>query len=117
VNDTFVFAAGNLPADPQLRTTPTRNVVTTLRVAVNHRIKDGDNWADGEATYYDIPQWENEAQNAVDSLHNRVVFAGMAHTEAYQAEDGKRTKTVVTDVELGASLRWATAKITKGRRT
>jgi single-stranded DNA-binding protein len=41
---------GNLTVDPQLRHTAGGTAVAEFRVLVNHRLKDGDEWIDGEPT-------------------------------------------------------------------
>ena len=46
-----VTLVGNLTADPELRSTPSGLPVTSLRLAVTPRVKDGDTWRDGETTF------------------------------------------------------------------
>jgi single-strand DNA-binding protein len=118
MNKSFTFAAGNVTADPELRTTPSGKLVTSLPVAVNRRVKQGDDYVDGDPTFYEITFWDTEAQNVVDSYHQgaRVIFAGFVHTEVFSTRDGKRSKLVVTDAELGASTRWATVAISKNTK-
>jgi single-strand DNA-binding protein len=48
MNATQITTAGNLTNDPDLRFTPSGKAVATVRTAVNHRIRQGEAWVDGE---------------------------------------------------------------------
>jgi single-strand DNA-binding protein len=118
VNGTYIVSAGNVTAEPELRATPSGRVVVNLRVAVNHRVKVEGEWTNGEPTYYEITLWEDAAEHAVESLHkgDRVLFTGVMHTEAFEVEGVKRTKQMVTDAEVGASVRWTNVSIDRSKR-
>ena len=119
MNGTIVVSAGNLTSDPELRFTPSGKAVATVRVAVNHRVRQGEAWVDGEPAFYDITLWEKAAENAAESFGkgDRVLFAGQVHTEAWTDSDGaKRTKQVVTDAEIGASTRFTTVEVVRTKR-
>jgi single-strand DNA-binding protein len=119
MNSAWIFSAGNVTVDPELRSVPGGKCVLNLRVATNHRIKVDGEWTDGEPTYYDVTLWEAAAEHAAESLRrgDRVVFAGVMHTEVYEVQEVKRTKNVVTDAEVGASLRWANVSIDRFARS
>jgi single-strand DNA-binding protein len=117
MNATQISTAGNLTTDVDLRFTPTGKAVATVAIAVNHRIRHGEDWVDGEPTFYEITLWEKTAENAAESLRkgDRILVTGQVHTEAWTDTDGaKRTKQVITDAELGASVRFTILEI--GRR-
>lgn len=113
MNGSFIFAAANLTADPELRFTPTGKAVTNVRAAVNHRVKTGDQWTDAEPTFYEVTLWEAAAEHAAESLRrgDRIIFAGLVHTEAFEVDGVKRTKQVVQDAEVGASCRFSAVSI------
>ena len=52
-NINSVVLVGNLTRDPELRHTPSGTAVTTLRIAVNDRVKRGEEWTDA-AYYFDV---------------------------------------------------------------
>jgi single-strand DNA-binding protein len=111
-----VTLVGNLTADPELRFTPSGLQVANLRLAVTPRIKDGDTWKDGETSFHTVTVWRDQANNAVDSLAKgaRVLVVGRPKQRTWTDTDG--TEHHVTEVdaeELGPSLRWATAKVTR----
>jgi single-strand DNA-binding protein len=119
MNATQITTAGNLTSDPDLRFTPSGKAVATVRIAVNHRIRQGEAWVDGEPTFYDVTLWEKLAENAAESLRkgDRVLVTGQVQTQAWTDSDGaKRTKQVIIDAEIGASLRFTTVEVVRGTR-
>jgi single-strand DNA-binding protein len=119
MNATQITTVGNLTIDPGLRFAPTGKAVANVRIAVNHRIRQGEGWADGEPTFYEVTLWESDAENAAESLRkgDRVLVTGQVHTEAWTDSDGaERIKQVITDAEVGASLRFTTLQIARRPR-
>jgi single-strand DNA-binding protein len=115
-----VTLVGNLTADPELRFTPSGLQVANLRLAVTPRIKDGDTWKDGETSFHTINVWRDQASNAAETLSKgaRVLVVGRPKQRTWTDQDG--TEHHVTEVdaeELGPSLRWATAKVTRTNGT
>ena len=118
-----ITLVGNLTADPELRFTPSGLQVANLRLAVTPRTRQEDGtWTQGETTFHTVNVWRDQASNAVDSLTKgaRVLVVGRPKQRSWTDQDG--TEHHVTEVdaeELGPSLRWATAKVTRtnGRRS
>src|SRR6266545_947997 len=111
--DTHVTLVGNLTADPELRFTTSGAPVTSLRVAVTPRVKDGETWKDGETSYYQVTCWRDLATNVAESLAkgNRVLVVGQLRQRSWETSEGdKRSAVEVQAEEVAPSLRWATAK-------
>src|SRR6266508_3833932 len=51
---TTTMFQGNLTADPTLRYTIGGTAVAEFRVLVSHRVKDGDQWVNGEPTGHNV---------------------------------------------------------------
>ena len=66
-NINSVVLVGNLTRDPELRHTPAGTAVTTLRIAVNDRVKRGEEWQDA-AYYFDVTVWGRTAENCAQYL-------------------------------------------------
>jgi single-strand DNA-binding protein len=117
MNDTPVTLAGNLAADPDLRFTPTGVAVATLRLAVTPRRREQDGtWSDGETSWYRVTCWRQLAEHAADTLTKgaRVLVAGRLRIRQYETDDGRRGTTAEVDADdLGPSLKWATATVTR----
>jgi single-strand DNA-binding protein len=115
-------AAGNLTADPKLRFTGTGQPVAGLRVAVTPRRfdRDTDSYTDGTTTFVDGQVWGEQAEHLAESLHkgDRVLVIGRWVTRILTPTKGpnegveQRRLEVVVD-EIGPSLAWATAVVTK----
>jgi single-strand DNA-binding protein len=110
--ETGISLAGNLTSDPELRCTTGGTARVTFRVAVSSRIRDGEQWRDGEPAFYTVVVWRDQAVHAAESLAkgSRVVVVGRLQQRTWTAEDGSARSTVeVVADELRLSLRWATA--------
>ena len=117
--ETSISLAGNLTSDPELHHSPGGVARVTFRVAVSSRVRDGEQWRDGEPAFYTVVVWRDQAEHAAKSLAkgSRAVVVGRLAQRSWQADDGSNRSVVeVVADELGPSLRWATAapaRITK----
>ena len=117
--DPVITVVGNLTADPELRYTPAGVAVANLSIAANHRVKNGDQWEDGEPTYYRATVWREYAEYVSESLTKgtQVLAHGRVFTEAYTTKEGEQRTSLKLDIEdIGPCLRFATAKVTKAQR-
>jgi single-strand DNA-binding protein len=111
--DTYVTITGNLTEDPELRFTPNGAPVANFTVAVTPRVKDGDNWKDGDTSFFRCTAWRTLAENLAESLTKgaRVVVQGRLQQRSWETDAGERRSVVeIQAEEVGPSLRWATAK-------
>ena len=111
--DTHVTITGNLTDDPELRFTPNGNPVANFRLAVTARIKDGDNWRDGDTSYFRINVWRQLAEHVAESLSkgDRAVVIGRLKSRSWETPEGdKRSVVEVEADEVAPSLHWAIAK-------
>lgn len=120
--ETTVTIVGNLTADPELRFTPAGTAVANFSVASTPRTFDRQTgeWKDGDALFLRCTVWRQAAENAAESLTRgmRVVIQGRLRQRSYETKEGERRIVVELDVdEVGPSLKYATAKVTKAART
>lgn len=104
-----VTIVGNLVRDPELRFTAGGDAVANFTVAVNERIKQGNEWVDGEPSYYDATAWRKLGEQVVEHFRkgSRVILVGKMKVDKYEAKDGTpRSKVVVTVDEIGESIRF-----------
>jgi single-strand DNA-binding protein len=112
--DNQTTIAGNLVEDPELRFTNTGTPVTNLRVAVTQRIQHDGEWRDGETSFLKVNVWRGQAEHLADSLSkgDRVMVTGRLRQRSWKTPEGdKRSVTELEADEVGASLKWATAKV------
>jgi single-strand DNA-binding protein len=120
--ETVITLIGNLVDDPQLRFTTAGAPVANFRVASTPRVFDrqAGEWKDGEALFLTCTVWRNVAENVAGSLTKgaRVIVQGRLRQRSYEDREGVKRTTFELDVEdVGASLRYDTATITKTERT
>jgi single-strand DNA-binding protein len=108
---------GNLTADPELRFTPSGQAVCNFTVASTARFFDKakNEWAEGDTTFIRCSVWREMAENCAESLlkGNRVVVTGTLKVRQYETDKGKGTSVECDVEEVGPSLKWASAKITR----
>lgn len=116
-----VTVAGTLTADPELRFTQAGIAVANFTVAANDRRYDqaSGQWIDGDATFLRCTLWRQPAENLVNSVGKgaRVLVTGTLRQRQFEHEGQKRTVLELDVTEVGPSVRWATAKVTKVART
>jgi len=115
-----VYLIGNITRDPELRFTPSGQATATFGLAVNRRWQNRQTQEWEEATsFFDIVCWREQAENASESLSRgaRVIVTGRMEQRSWETPEGeKRSKIEVVADEIGPSLRWATAQVTKNER-
>ena len=119
-SDNSVTLVGNVTRDPELRFTNTGQANVTFGLAVNRRWQNRQTQEWEEATsFFDVVCWREMAENVSETLTRgaRVMVAGRLEQRSWETQDGdKRSKVEVVADEIGPSLRWATAQITKNER-
>jgi single-strand DNA-binding protein len=119
--DTVITVVGNLTADPELRFTPSGAAVANFTVASTPRTfdKNSNEWKDGEALFLRCTVWRQAAENVAESLHRgaAVIVQGRLKQRSFETKEGEKRTVIELDVEeVGPSLKWATAKVTKASR-
>ncbi|HEY5855520.1 MAG TPA: single-stranded DNA-binding protein [Aldersonia sp.] len=119
--DTTITLVGNLTADPELRFTPAGAAVTSFRVASTPRFfdKNTNEWKDGDALFMNCTVWREAAENVAESLTrgSRVIVQGRLRMRSYETREGEQRTVVEMEVdEVGPSLRWASAKVSRAGR-
>ena len=120
--ETVITVVGNLVDDPELRFTPSGAAVANFRIASTPRTFDRqtNEWKDGEALFLSCSVWRQAAENVAESLQRgmRVVVQGRLKSRTYETREGeKRTVFEIEVEEVGPSLKYATAKVTRVQRS
>ncbi len=82
--------------------------------------KNSNEWKDGEALFLRCSVWRQAAENVAESLHKgtAVVVQGRLKQRSYETKEGEKRTVYELDVdEIGPSLKFATAKVTKASRS
>jgi single-strand DNA-binding protein len=119
--DTVITVIGNITGDPELRFTPSGAAVANFTVASTPRAFDrqSNEWKDGETLFMRCSVWRDAAENVAESLNRgtRVIVSGRLKSRSYETKEGEKRTVVEMEVdEVGPSLRYASAKVTKTQR-
>ncbi len=119
--DTLLTVIGNLTADPELRFTPSGAAVANFTVASTPRTFDrqANEWKDGDTLFMRCSLWREAAENVAESLTKgtRVIVQGRLVQRSYETREGEKRTVVELQVdEIGPSLAYATAKVTRSQR-
>jgi len=120
--DTVITVIGNLTGDPELRFTPSGAAVANFTVASTPRTFDrqANEWKDGDTLFMRCSIWREAAENVAESLTKgmRVIVQGRLVQRSYETREGEKRTVVELQVdEIGPSLRYASAKVTRAQRS
>jgi single-strand DNA-binding protein len=116
--ETIITVVGNLTADPELRYTQNGLPVANFTIASTPRNFDKatNEYKDGEALFLRASVWREYAEHVAGSLSkgSRVVATGRLKQRSYQDNEGNNRTAIELEVdEIGPSLRYATAQVTR----
>ncbi len=116
--ETIITIVGNLTADPELRYTQNGLPVANFTIASTPRNFDrqANEWKDGEALFLRASVWREFAEHVAGSLTkgSRVIATGRLKQRSYQDREGNNRTAIELEVdEIGPSLRYATAQVTR----
>lgn len=116
-NEPIVTITGNLTGDPELRYTSAGIPVANFTVASTPRTlnRQTNQWEDGEAMFVRCSVWREYAENVAETLTKgmRVIVTGRLTVRSYEHQGEQRTSLEVAVDEIGPSLRYATAQVTR----
>ncbi|WP_371481971.1 single-stranded DNA-binding protein [Kitasatospora sp. NBC_00315] len=121
VGETPVTVIGNLTDDPELRFTPAGVAMAKFTIASTPRTYDKTTgqWRDGTALFLRVTAWREIAEHVTETLTKgmRVVATGRLVQHNWQTPEGENRSMLGLDLDdIGPSLRFATAKVTRTQR-
>jgi single-strand DNA-binding protein len=111
---------GNLTRDPEIRYTRDGQATASFGLAVNRRWQNrgSDTWEEA-TSFFEVVCWRDLAENVALSLvkGTRIVVTGRLEQRTWESEEGERRSRVEISAEdVGPSLRFATAEVTRAER-
>ncbi len=121
MTDTIITVVGNLTGDPEMRFTPSGAAVANFTIASTPRIFDrqANEFRDGETLFMRCSIWRDAAENVGESLTKgtRVIAQGRLVQRSFETREGEKRTVVELQVdEIGPSLRYASASVTRTQR-
>ncbi|HEY5013739.1 MAG TPA: single-stranded DNA-binding protein [Acidimicrobiia bacterium] len=120
-NNNTITIVGNVTREPELRFTANGRSQLTLGLAVNHRYPDRGRpgeWVE-ETSFFNVVCWADLADNVAASVQkgSRILVMGRLRQRSWETDNNeKRSVVEVIAEEVGPSLRWATAQISRTER-
>ena len=116
--ETVITVIGNLTAEPELRYTQNGLAVANFTIASTPRVfdKQASEYKDGEALFLRASAWRDLGEHVASSLTkgSRVIASGRLRQRSYETKEGeKRTSMEIEIDEIGPSLRYATAQVSR----
>ena len=121
--ETQITICGNLTAPPELRFTPAGAAVANFVVASTPRTFDKakNEFVDGDTLFMRCSAWRELAENIAETFPDkgaRVIVQGRLVQRWYEDRDGQKRTVVELQVdEIGPSLKYASAKVTRAQRS
>ncbi len=119
MSNNSVTLIGNLVDDPELRFTPSGVAMAKVRFAVSRRYQDKNNEWQEETSFFGGTCWRDMAENVAESLQKgmRIIVTGRLEQRTWETQEGdKRSIIEVRIDDIGPSVRWATAAVTRTPR-
>ncbi len=116
--EVIITVVGNLTADPELRYTQNGLPVVNFTIASTPRVFDraSGEYKDGDPLFLRASCWREFAEHVAGSLvkGSRVIASGRLKQRTYQDREGTPRTAIELEVdEIGPSLRYATATVTR----
>lgn len=109
LNSANIVIVGNATEEPALAFTKSGDAVASFGIAVNERIKDGDEWRDGEPTFYRVSVWRKDGEAVAEHVTKgqRLIVVGKMKQQTYTGKTGEsRTSLEITADTVGIIPRW-----------
>jgi single-strand DNA-binding protein len=118
--DNAITVVGNVTRDPELKFLNSGQAALKLSIAVNRRWQNRQTqeWEE-RVSYFEVVGYGAMAENAANSLTKgaRVIVSGRLEQRTWETENGdKRSIVEINADEIGPSLKWATAVVTRTPR-
>jgi single-strand DNA-binding protein len=114
-----VTLVGNITSDIDLKITPSGTAVARFGLAWNRKFQKDGEWQE-EPNFFDVTVWREQAEHLAESAGkgSRVIVIGRLEQQRWEDKEtgAGRSKVAVAADEVGVSLRWATAEVTKAER-
>jgi single-strand DNA-binding protein len=118
--DNSVTLVGNVTRDPELRFIASGQANCSFGLAVNRRWQNRQTqeWEE-QTSFINVVCWREMAENVAETVQKgaRVIVTGRIEQRSWETDQGdKRSVVEVVADEIGPSLRWATAQVTRNER-
>lgn len=115
-----VILVGRVTRDAELRYTASGSALCAFAIAVNRRVKKGEQWLD-EASFFDLTLWDKQAENLNKYLvkGTQVAVQGELRQDRWEKDGQKMSKVqvFVSNLQLLGSARGGSGEGNRGPET
>lgn len=117
-NEPVITVIGNLGGDPELRFMPNGKAVANFSLVTTPRVKDGNEYKDGESTWFRCAVFDKPAENVVETLTKgtRVIVQGRLQSRSYEKDGQTKTALELIVDAIGPELRFTSARVAARER-
>lgn len=118
MSDNNITVVGTATRDPELRYTQGGQGIANLSVAVNRRWQQAGEWKE-EVSFFNVTAWGALGENVVQSVvkGTRIIVSGRMSQRSYEKDGEKKQAFEIVADDIGPSLKWATAAVTRTERS
>jgi single-strand DNA-binding protein len=112
----YITVSGNVSADPELKFLPSGKAMARFSVAENRKWKDANGEEKEATTWHRCVAWGSIAENIAETVTKgmKVIAYGRLDQRDWEDDDGNKKSILEVNVsDLGPSLMWATASVSK----
>lgn len=115
--DNTVTVSGNVTRDPELKYTTGGRGVASFGLACNRRYQVNGEWQE-QVSFFNVVAWAQLGENVAASVTkgSRVIVTGRLEQRSWEANGEKRSVVEIVADDIGPSLKWATAEVTRTER-
>lgn len=113
--DNHVTIIGGATRDAELTFAQSGMAIASFGLAQNPRKQVNGQWEDGDPEFYDVKAFGDVAEHIAETVTKgmRVIVTGRIKFSSWEKDGERRSKVEVIADEVGPSLKWATAQVTK----
>ena len=101
MNEPIITIIGNLTADPEVRFTQSGTAVASITIASTPRVKDGNDWKDGETLFLRATAWREQAENIGEMAHKgtKVIAQGRLTQRSFETKEGEKRTSIELQID------------------
>lgn len=112
----YITVSGNVAGEPELKYLPSGKAMARFSIAENRRWKDANGEEKEATTWHRCVAWGGLAENIAETVTKgqKVLAYGRLDQRDWEDDEGNKKSILEVNVsDLGPSLMWATASVSK----
>lgn len=118
MSDNSITVCGTATRDAELQYSQGGQAICKLSIAVNRRWQQAGEWKE-EVSFFNVTAWGKLGENVAESIvkGSRIIVFGRMSQRTYEKDGEKKQAFEIVADDIGPSLKWATAAVTRTERS